>query len=177
MDYQFKVALSFATEEQELVESVYHSLRAEGINTFFAPSPEAQVYLSGKNQREIFYKIFGLEAEYVALFVSKNYVVKKVPMEEAHIAFAKHASIGSVIPIYLDGTPLPNYLLDPSSMNYFRSNNPFEIANHLASKVSISSTQDEMADESEIGHSMMHVSGNTADKQIFIQSMSGKVEI
>lgn len=83
MDKKYSIALSFATENQELVEKVYYYLKAEGIPTFFAPARECQMDISGKNQSEIFYEIFGLRAEYVALFVSNSYVNKRVPMEEA----------------------------------------------------------------------------------------------
>lgn len=48
MDYKYDIALSFATEDQKLVEKVYHYLRAENLNVFFAPSQEGQKVLSGK---------------------------------------------------------------------------------------------------------------------------------
>lgn len=142
MSNQYQIALSFATEEQKLVDAVYHYLRAEGIKVFFAPSREAQVILGGRNQREVFYDIFGLKSECIALFVSKNYIAKEVPMEEARIAFAKHEDNGSVIPIYIDGTPLPEHMFDPKRTNYFRSDNPAEIATHLAARVRMSSRID-----------------------------------
>lgn len=176
MHYQYKIALSFATEDQKLVEKVYHYLLAEGINVFFAPSREAQIILSGTNQREVFYNIFGLHAEYVALFVSKDYITKEVPLEEAQIAFAKHSS-GSVIPIYIDGTSLPGNMFDPKAMNYFRSDNPAEIASHLASKLKMSAELSEKETNLETVQNVMHVSGNTAGKQIMIQTMNGSIEL
>lgn len=135
MNDLYDIALSFATEEQALVEQVYHYLKAEGICPFFAPAPECQIVLSGRNQREVFYEIFGMSAKYVALFVSKNYVKREVPMEEAAIAFSKHGDNGSVIPVYLDGTALPKKLFDPKSANYFASEDPAKIAAHLAAKI------------------------------------------
>ena len=181
MNNQYQIALSFATEDQKLVDAVYHYLRAEGINVFFAPSREAQVILGGRNQREIFYDIFGLNAEYVALFVSKNYIAKEVPMEEARIAFAKHGDNGSAIPIYIDGTPLPEHMFDPKSTNYFRSNNPAEIATHLAARVRMSHKTNKETDKSEgkqkntnldgtSSGDLMIVRDNTAKCQIFIQN-------
>lgn len=135
MKYRYDVALSYATENKDIVDKVYHYLRAEKITAFFAPSPEAQVVLSGQNGREIFYRIFGMESEYVVLFVSKYYVAKEVPIEEATIAFNKHNGDGKVIPIYLDGTPLPKDMFDPKSTNYFVSINAVEIASHLANRI------------------------------------------
>lgn len=174
--YQFKIALSFATEDQKLVDKVYHYLKAEGINAFFAPSSEGQIFLSGKNQREAFYEIFGISSEYIALFVSKYYIARDVPMEEAGIAFAKHAQEGSVIPIYLDGTELPRDLFDPKDTNYFKSNNPAIIANHLASKIKLQETVYHNTEVAK-GTNTMNVKGNIADRQVFIQTMNGSMEL
>lgn len=135
MKHQYDIAISFATENKDIADKVYHYLRAENFSVFFAPSPEAQAVLSGKNQREVFYRIFGVEAEYAVLFVSKDYVAKEVPMEEANIAFSKHKGDGKVIPVYLDGTPLPKDIFDPKSTNYFCSSNPVAIASHLADRI------------------------------------------
>lgn len=54
MKYDYKIALSYATENEEIASKVYHYLKAEGISVFFAPAPECQIVLSGKNQREVF---------------------------------------------------------------------------------------------------------------------------
>lgn len=177
MNSKFKIALSFATEEQKLVEKVYHYLKAENISVFFAPSLECQALLSGENQREVFYSIFGLKSEYVALFVSKNYIVKDVPMEEANIAFSKHSSDGMVIPIYLDGAPLPPDMFDPRSTNYFKSNNPAAIASHLSAKIKYADFIYKEADSSIKSENTMNVSGNTAEKQIFIQQLNGNIDL
>lgn len=170
MGYQFEIALSYATEDKEIVDKVYHYLRAEKIKAFFAPSPEGQAVLSGENQREAFYRIFGMEAEYAALFVSKDYVAKEVPMEEASIAFHKHNGNGKVIPVYLDGTPLPESLLDPKSTNYFRSSNAAEIAAHLASRIR-SGKQPLPDSRAAPAGSVMNVQGNTAGVQFIAQTL------
>ncbi len=164
----FDIALSFATEDQALVEDVYHYLKAEGFSVFFAPSSEGQTLLSGKNQREIFYQIFGSMSKHVALFVSKDYVIKQVPMEEARIALAKHSDSGGVIPIYLDSTRLPLDMLDPKKVNYYRSSSAADIATHLSGKLRADAPHPS-ADASLSGG--MHISGNVAERQIFIQNM------
>lgn len=177
MSHTYKIALSFAMEDENLVEKVYHYLKAEGIHVFFAPSSEGQIYLSGKNQREAFYNIFGLETEYVALFVSKYYVIREVPMEEAAIAFAKHGDKGNVIPIYLDGTALPMEMFHPKNTNYFKSNSPAVIANHLALKVRDSGSRQGEAFLPEKERDIMNIRDNTAEKQVFIQSVRGDLTI
>ena len=77
---------------------VYHYLEAKSLRVFFAPSPEGQVFISGKNQREVFYQIFGWEAEYAALFATKDYVCKRVPMKEAGTECRRSWIVGSVPP-------------------------------------------------------------------------------
>ncbi|MEH2957585.1 toll/interleukin-1 receptor domain-containing protein [Candidatus Merdisoma sp. JLR.KK006] len=178
MKYQYDIALSFATENQDLVEKVYHYLRAEEITVFFAPSPECQRILSGRSQREVFYEIFALKAKYVALFVSEFYLGREVPMEEASIAFAKHGDRGSVIPVYLDGTVLPTYMFNPKNQNYFRSNNVVEIAVHLAEKIkSNKSNNEEGAMRCGKQESNVRIVGNRAQKQVFINELKGHIEL
>lgn len=169
----FDVAISFAMENQELADTVYHYLKAEGLSVFYAPAPECQSILSGENQREIFYRIFGLESKYVILLVSKYYVEKQVPMEEARIAFSKHGGDASVIPIYLDKTELPEELLDAKKQNYFSSDNAAEIASHVASKVNKLKKQEEKKDVFGFG-SIMKNERNRAETQIFIQNYNGE---
>lgn len=176
MKCQFDIALSFATENQPLVDTVYHYLKAKGLRVFFAPSPEGQVFISGKNQREVFYQIFGWEAAYAALFVSKDYVCKKVPMEEACIALTERKGTGTVIPIYLDGTPLPSELFNPKQENYFASGNPVVIASHMVArcKLPVPSPSAQTESQASVG---MHISGNIAEKQVFIQKLVGNLEL
>ena len=169
----FDVAISFAMENEELADTVYHYLKAEGLSVFYAPAPECQSILSGENQREIFYRIFGLESKYVILLVSKYYVEKQVPMEEARIAFSKHGGDASVIPIYLDKTELPEELLDAKKQNYFSSDNAAEIASHVASKVNKLKKQEEKKDVFGFG-SIMKNERNRAETQIFIQNYNGE---
>lgn len=176
MSCQFDIALSFATENQALVEDVYHYLRAKGFRVFFAPSPEGQAFMSGKNQREVFYQIFGWEAEYAALFVTKDYICKQVPMEEARIALTERAKTGTAIPIYLDGTPLPANLFDPKQTNCFASGNPVTIAAHLATRCRLSEPSPPATPASQdLGG--MYISGNTAEKQVFIQTLEGSLNL
>lgn len=175
MKYEFDIALSFATEDQKLVEKVYHYLKVQNLSVFFAPADEAQLFLSGRNQREAFYDIFAIKSQFVALFVSKNYIVKEVPMEEANIAFSVHGSKGSVIPIYMDEAKLPQSMVNPKERNYFQSNNPAIIATHLAKKIRMYSKMGDMRKKQ--SNSTMNIIGNTAQKQVFVQTLNGKIEL
>lgn len=170
MEKSYDVAISFAMENEKLADTVYHYLKAEGLSVFFAP--ECQNVLSGENQREIFYRIFGMESRYVILLVSKYYITKEVPMEEARISFSKHAEDASVIAIYLDGTELPGELLDNKKQNYFSSDNAAEIASHVASKVNKLEKKENKKDDSNLG-SIMKNEKNVAETQIIIQNYNG----
>lgn len=172
MEKQFDVAISFAMENQELADTVYHYLKAEGLSVFYAPAPECQSILSGENQREIFYRIFGLESRYVILLVSRFYITKQVPMEEARIAFSKHGGDASVIAIYLDEAKLPEELLNAKKQNYFSPHNAAEIASHIASKISKSGKYKERKPDSCQG-GIMKNKNNKAGTQIFIQNYNG----
>ena len=173
--YVYDIALSFSMNEKELVENVYHYLKAEGFSVFFAPAQECQEILSGKNQREIFYEIFGLKAKYVALFVSDSYVKRRVTMEECEIAITKHGFDGKVIPIYLDGTELPGRLLDPNNINYFSANSAIQIAVHIANKLNFKKENVMGRQIENTCKGSMYVKNNFAQKQVFAQNIEGDV--
>ena len=177
MKHSYKIALSYATENEDIVKKVYHYLKADGIAVFFAPAPECQIALSGKNQREIFYEIFGLKAEYVALFISQNYIMKKVPMEEASIAIAKHRENGRVIPIYMDDSVLPEELFNPMETNYFKSNNAAEIANHLAVKVRATDYLESNVNSVLKTRNTINITNNRAENQIFVGRFEGNINL
>lgn len=170
MNYKYNIALSYESQQEKLVEKVYHYLKAEKLSVFFAPSPECQIYLSGRNQREAFYDIFGKKAEYVALFVSSTYLAAVVPMEEAHIAYATHIP-DKIIPIYLEDAELPQELLNPKEINYFKANDPAVIANHIAKRVWEDMETDTNTLESDKSKTQFIIEGNIAEKQVFVQSL------
>jgi len=130
----YDIALSYASDDKEIVDSVYHYLRGSGLTVFYAP--ECQNVLVGEHQEEIFYRIFASEARHAVLFVSRHYISKPVPMKEARICIANRQG-AQLIPVYLDGTPLVE--LDPS-INYYRSQNAENIAAMIISRVKIPQT-------------------------------------
>ena len=177
MKKEFDIALSFSMQEKELVERVYHYLKAEGYSVFFAPAPECQEILSARNQREVFYEVFGLKAEYVALFVSSTYIERPVTMEECEIAIKKHGTDGKVVPIYLDEAELPKRLLNPSETNYYKSDSAIEIANHLANKMKRNAEESSVGSKKETEKCTMSVSNNTVEKQVNIGSIEGDINL
>ena len=75
----------------------YHYLKARNLSVFYAPTSEAQPFLTGRNQSEAFYDVFAIKSRYVALFVSEDYIRKEIPMEEANIALSEHKNTGSIM--------------------------------------------------------------------------------
>ena len=95
-------------------------------------------------------------------------------MEEASIILAKRAGTDTSIPIYVDGTPLPADLLDPKQTNYFASGNPVAIAAHLATRCRPSEPPAPPASQDFGG---MHICGNQAGKQVFIDKLEGTLNV
>ncbi|OJV62992.1 MAG: hypothetical protein BGO41_09820 [Clostridiales bacterium 38-18] len=165
----YDVALSFSMDEVDLVKDVYFYLKAEGYTVFFAP--ECQEALSGKNQREVFYNIFGLSSNYVVLFVSESYLRKKVTMEEAHIAFSKLGKTGRVLPIYTDHAELPIELLNPSEFNYFKESRAAFIASHISGKIALNKHKKGSPSVEQKEGSMNNIN-NQATNQVFINKIN-----
>ena len=97
-------------------------------------------------------------------------------MEEACIALTERKGTDTVIPIYLDGTPLPVELFDPKQENYFASNNPVAIASHLAARCRLPVPSPSAQTEPQASGGM-HISGNIAEKQVFIQKLVGNLDL
>ena len=133
--YKYDIAFSYAGEDSEIAETVFHYLCANGLKVFFAPF--CQPELVGYNGDEIFYRVFAQNARFVALFVSKDYVGKRVPMQEASICLANHKS-SEVLPIYLDGTALP---IISKKVNYLVSHDAALIAKFICNRLASSASE------------------------------------
>ena len=81
MSRLFDVAISFAMENEELADTIYHYLKAEGLSVFYAPAPECQSILSGENQREIFYRILEYKTSFEVYQVI-NAFIRRFPVCE-----------------------------------------------------------------------------------------------
>lgn len=170
MQKKFDVAISYATEQKELADNIYHYLRAQGWKVFFAP--ECQEILAGRNQREVFFQIFTEGAELVVLLVSKEYIAKKVPMEEANIAISHHNDNGHVIPVYMYGAELPDEMWDKDSRNYYKSENPAKISEVVNNILNgLKNSQGNKPSSNTFAKDNIYIGNNHANnQQIFINS-------
>ena len=112
--YKYDVALSFAGEQRRYVKKIYHALNKAGLKVFYDESPEVQATHLGKRFTELAQRIYGEAADFVVLFVSKEYVSKQWPyLEAAYVLDRMRAElfqgnrvlIGKFEPVELPGFP------------------------------------------------------------------------
>tara|TARA_Y100000768_G_C23955117_1_gene672341 strand:- start:374 stop:1492 length:1119 start_codon:yes stop_codon:yes gene_type:complete len=76
--YKYDIAISFAEEDRDiatLLDRVFQSGRLKRIKPFYYPKYEKE--LIGENLDVLLPKIYGWEAEYALIILSKNYLLKK----------------------------------------------------------------------------------------------------
>ena len=85
--FRFQVALSYASEQREYVETVRTVLLREGIKVFYDQDHKVEIW--GAWLIEYFEDIYSKEAEYCMVFVSKHYAEKNWPKHELRSALAR----------------------------------------------------------------------------------------
>lgn len=108
-DYEFDFAISFAGENRELARAIAAQLDTMDCAVFFDEYFEAN-YL-GQAWRKKFAEIFGSDSRFVVCLLDKHHVDKIWPtFEREH--FAPRIREETVIPIFLDDTPVPGISKD-----------------------------------------------------------------
>ena len=105
--YDFDVALSFAGEDRQYVESVAAHLKTAGIRVFY--DRYAEVDLWGKDLAETFDDIYQHRSRYVVFFISAHYAEKMWTRHERRSSLAR-ALVEKreyILPARFDATPLP----------------------------------------------------------------------
>jgi hypothetical protein len=105
--YEFDVAVSFAAEDREYVESVVGPLKAAGVRVFYDSDFIAETW--GEDLIEYFDDIYRKRARYAIIFVSHHYTTKMWTRHERRGALARGLTERGpyVLPVRLDDTPLP----------------------------------------------------------------------
>jgi len=176
--YKYDLALSYASENESIVQRVYKILTEEGFCVFFAP--EYQHKLVGEDMVRAFYRIFRYEARYIAAFVSKEYIRKDATMQEANAALVRNSEekASCLIPFYMDDSSLPG--LD-SDVIYRRTDNPAMIASLI--KQIIKDTRGAAKDKSHIDEAKgtsqnnINIVNNNYGKQVVIGTMTGDINL
>lgn len=83
-EYVYDVGISYASEDEEYVGRVIRLLKEiYNINVFFAPLEQRKMI--GEDLLVYLNRVYKDECQYVAVFVSDNYLLKDYPRQEASI--------------------------------------------------------------------------------------------
>jgi hypothetical protein len=130
----YDVALSFAGENRDYVEEVAEELRNLGVTVFYDHFEEVELW--GKDLAEHLGKVYGSDARFVVLFLSRAYAAKAWPRHEKQFALASQISTGQerVLPVRFDDTEIPGL---PSTVGYLdlRVLTPAKLAELIRQKV------------------------------------------
>jgi hypothetical protein len=132
--YDYDVALSFAGEDREYVETVAKSLRSAGIKVFYDLFEKAALW--GRNLGDHLSEVYGKRSRFVVMFISKHYRLKSWPTHERQSAQARAIREGAIVllPARFDDTEIPGL---PSTVGYIdlRTVTPTELANVILEKL------------------------------------------
>jgi orotate phosphoribosyltransferase-like protein len=106
LPFEYDVAVSYASENLEIVKQIAEKLRENNIRVFF--DKYEKIKLWGKNLSTHFQLVYGKKSCFVLVFVSKEYSIKDWTNFEFIIArdAAKTKEIEFILPVRLDNTPL-----------------------------------------------------------------------
>jgi len=103
----YEIALSFAGEDRSYVDEVARQLQKMGVRVFY--DHFETVTLLGKDLAAHFGEIYGKEASYCAMFISKAYARKAWPQFERQHAQARALTVKReyILPLRLDDSDVP----------------------------------------------------------------------
>lgn len=103
----YDIALSYASEQKQMVSRVAAILETEGLKVFFAPDRQGQ--FAADNMISRFYQIFRYQSRYTAAFVTEDYLRKEYTMFEAESAQLsdRYGRKNHLIPICFGEATLP----------------------------------------------------------------------
>jgi hypothetical protein len=110
VNFKYDIALSFAGEDREYVESVAEQLRQRGINLFYDGYETAGLW--GKDLYVHLNEIYRSQARYCLMFLSKAYAAKVWTSHERRAAQARALTEQSeyILPLRLDDVEVPGIL-------------------------------------------------------------------
>jgi hypothetical protein len=114
-EYEFDFAISFAGENRSLAALIAHQLQEFDCAVFYDEWFEAN-YL-GKAWHKTFTQIFGEQSRYVVCILDKHHADKIWPTFERE-CFTPRVTEASVIPIYVDETPIVGIPKDIAGIHF-----------------------------------------------------------
>lgn len=135
--FEYDVALSYASEQFEYVKDVAFNLQSYGLKVFFDKFDHEQISLWGENLIDKFYEIFAKKSKYCVMFLSKNYSEKEWTLHEfdsAQIRNLKNKDHIYLLPVRFDDSEIKS--LNPA-VSYLNAENysPQELAKLIYNKV------------------------------------------
>lgn len=131
---QYEVALSFAGAQRPYVSEVARFLQARGIRVFF----DEFVDIWGMHAVELFHKTYSEDADYIVIFISKEYVERPFPNVERQAALDKAVTTrqNCILPVRFDDSPVPGM---SKSLIYEDANTmtPAALASKIAEKLGV----------------------------------------
>lgn len=108
--YDFDIAVSFAGEDREFVESFVAGVKAAGHRVFYDAEHATEMW--GANLVEYFDEVFRKRSRFAILFVSRHYAAKMWTRYERQSALARGLEQPDpyVLPVRLDDAVLPGLL-------------------------------------------------------------------
>jgi hypothetical protein len=130
----YDVALSFAGEDRKYVHRVAEALADKGVKVFYDNFEEADLW--GRNLYSHLAKVYGSQARYTIIFVSKAYGKKLWTKHEREAAQAKAFTQNSeyILPVRIDNTKLPG-MLKTTSYVLASKNSPSQLASLIVDKL------------------------------------------
>lgn len=136
-EFQYDVALSYASEQYEYVRDVAYALQSYELKVFFDRFDHEQINLWGENLIDKFYDIFAKKSKYCVMFLSENYSDKEWTLHEfdsMQIRNLKKQNNVYILPVRFDNTELKSF--NPA-VSYLNAKNytPQQLAEIIYNKV------------------------------------------
>lgn len=133
----YDVALSFAGEDREYVDRVAEALAAKGVKVFYDNFEEADLW--GKDLYSHLADVYGSQARFTVMFVSKAYGAKLWTNHERKAAQAKAFTQNSeyILPVRIDDTEIPG-MLPTTSYVLASKKSPAQLASLVVKKLTTS---------------------------------------
>lgn len=135
-NYDYNIALSFASENREYVREVANILRAYGVKVFYDEFEEHTLW--GKNLIDYLQEVYKNKAQYTVMFISEFYA-KKVWTNHERQSMQERAFRESqeyILPARFDNTEIPGLF---STISYIdlNSKTPYEFAKVILKKLDL----------------------------------------
>lgn len=130
---QYEVVFSFAGEDRSFIKAIAAILASKKVNVFYDEAE--QIDLWGKNLKDYFKEIFGVEGLFCVIFISSHYLEKKWCRYELELLEAReHSEREYVLPITLDGNLISDWAETKAYLDG-RGKIPEQVADYIFQKI------------------------------------------